>query len=330
MAGELWRSTFQIGKETTPNTTVAATRKMYFDIDGSNLKRERAARPHTFATASRDNVRAFTLGPTEVSGTLKMPLSASEILEFLLMTIKSGVTPTTPGGGTNSRLWTFVPGTSLDPTTIEWHDGANEWEAGGCYGTKLKFSGNAKDENMVEMEVFGMSLELASLTGALSDRVPDFIEGWESKLYIDSFGGTPGSTQVTGTLINWEIEIDNQLGRKYFAANTLSVGKIPIGALGVKAKLTFEASASQSSTEFTNWNAATKRLVRVDFGNNEVIESSLKKFVTIDLPGAWDAFDLGGDGEGTRTYELGLQYVYDPTNAFGLQIRAQNARTAAY
>lgn len=329
MSGELWRSTFQIGKETTPNTTVAATRKMYFDLDGSSLKRDRAARPHKFATASRDNVRAFTLGPTEISGTLKMPLSASEIVEFLLMAIKGAVTPTTPGG-TTPRLWTFVPGTALDPVTLEWDDGAIAWEAGGCYGNKLKFSGNAKDENMVELEVFGMSLAQASLTGALTDRVPDFIEGWESKLYIDSFGGTPGSTQITGTLINWEVEIDNQLGRKYFAANTLAAGAIPIGELMVKAKLTFEAAAAQAATEFSNWDGATKRLVRLDFGNNEVIETTYKKFVTIDIPGAWEAFDLGGSGEGTRTYELGLQYVYDPTNAFGLQIRAQNARTAAY
>jgi hypothetical protein len=55
-----------------------------------------------------------------------------------------------------------------------------------------------------------------------------------------------------------------------------------------------------------------------------------KKFVTVDLPGAWNAVDLGQVDEQTRVYELGLQYVYDPTNAFGLQIRAQNARTAAW
>jgi hypothetical protein len=326
MAGELWRSTFQIGKETTPGTTVAATRRMYFEPD-SKLSRERAARPHRFATGTRDNVRAFTLGPTTVGGSLKLPLSASEIIELLLMGVKGGVTPT--GAGT-PKLWTFTPGTSLDPATIEWNDGARVWEAGGCYVNKLKIAGNVKEETSVEAELFGINLASSALTGSLTERTPDFIEGWETRLFVDDLGDTPGTTQVTGTLLNWEVEIDNQLGRKYFAANTLNVGAITSGELGIKAKLTFEASAAAAATEFSNWDGATERLVRLDFGNNEVIDGSDLKFVTVDVPGAWDAFDLGGSDEGTRTYELGLQYVYDPTNAFGLQIRAQNARATAW
>lgn len=329
MAGETWRSVFQFGKETTPGTTVAATRKMYFMIDDSKLTRERDPRAHRFATASRDNVRAFTLGPTVVGGTLKLPLSASEIIELLLMGIKGAVTPTTPGG-TTPRLWTFTPHETLDAATIEWKDGANVWEAGGCYVNKLKFAGSANEEATVEAELFALNMVASSLTGSLTDRVPDFIEGWETKMFVDAFAGTPGSTQVTGTLINWEVEIDNQMDRKYFANNSNDTAGVTIGELAVNAKLTFEAAASQSTTEFTNWNAATKRLVRLFFGDNEVIETTYKKFVTLDLPGAWEAFDLGGTDRGTRVYELGLQYIYDPTNSFGLQVRCQNARTAAY
>lgn len=262
-----------------------------------------------------------------VGGTLVQPLSASEIIELLLIGIKGAVTPTGAGA---AKLWTFAPGTSLDAATVEWYDGARAWEAGGCYVNKLTFSGNVKEQNSVEAEVFGMNMSTTTLTGALTARTPDFIEGWETKLYVDSFGGTPGSTQVTGTLINWEITLDNQLGRKYFAANTQALGALAVGELMVNAKLTFEASAAAAGTEFTNWDAATKRLVRVMFGDNEVISGADKKFITIDIPGAWDAIDLGGTDEGTRTYELGLQYIYDPTNAFGFQIRAQNARATAW
>lgn len=327
MAGELWRSTFQIGLESTAGTTVAATRRLYVDTDGSNLSRERAPRVHRFATASRDNARAFTLGPTTVGGKLKMPMSASEIIELLLMGVKAGVTPT---GAGSAKLWTFTPGTALAPATIEWNDGARVWEAGGCYVSKLKISGNVKEETTVEAELFGINLVASSLTGSLAERLPDFIEGWETKLYVDAMGATPGTTQATGTLINWEVELDNQLGRKYFAANTLDVGAITMGEMEIKAKLTFEASAAAAATEFANWDGATQRLVRLDFGNNEVISGADKKFVTLDIPGAWNAFDLSGEDEGTRTYELGLQYLYDPTNAFGLQVRCQNARATAW
>jgi hypothetical protein len=328
MAGELWRPRFQFGEETTAGTRVAATRIMYFSPD-SRLTYEQQPRAHKFATASRDNTRAFTIGHSTVGGNLKMPLSASEIIELLLMGIKGNVSPTTPGG-TTPRLWTFTPGTSLDPVTIEWDDGANVWEAGGCFANKLKFTGAANAEAMLDAEIFGLNYASSSLTGSLAEAVPDFIEGWETKLFIDAFGGTPGSTQVTGFLINWDVEIDNQMNRKYFAANTKDAGAVVIGELVVKAKLTFEASAAQADTEFTNWGAATKRLIRLDFGNNEQIEGAYNKFVTIDIPGAWELFDLGGTDAGTRVYELSLDYVYDPTNAFGLQIRCQNARTTEY
>ena len=325
MAGELWQAFFQIGKESTPGTGVAATRRMYFNIDDSRLSRERTARPHRFATGSRDNVRAFTLGSTQVGGTVSLAMSADEIIELLLMTINGGVTPT----GASPYVWTFTPGTSLDPATIEWDDGANEWEANGCYGGKLSIEGSVEEENKVTMDVFGMALVSTTMTGGLTEGVPSFIEGWETNFYIDAFGGTPGTTQIEGTLINWSIEIDNQLERKYFASNTQDAGAITLGEIMVSAKLTFEASASQSDTEFTNWDAATKRLVQLEFGQNELISGSDYKYVKFNLPGAWDLFDLGATDKNTRAYELSLQYVYDPTNAYGLQIVCQNDRAAA-
>ena len=326
MAGELWRGYFQAGKETTAGTSVAATRRMYFTPD-SSFTREREARARRFSTGSRDNVRAFTNGPVVVGGTVKTPLSASEIIELLLMGIKGGVTPT---GASTPKLWTFVPGTSLDAATIEWYDGARGWDIGGCYADSLKFSGSANGEAMVEAAIFGMNMEIATPTTSLSERVPDFIEGWETKLYVDSFGGTAGSTAASGVLVNWEVEITNGLGRKYFADNTKNAGAITINELEVKAKLTYEASATAAATEFANFDAATKRLVRLEFGQNEVISGSDKKFVTIDIPGAWEAVNLGGTDENTRVYELSLQYVYDTTNAYGVQIRAQNARATAW
>lgn len=326
MAGELWRQYYQIGKETTAGTTVAATRRMYFNVDNSNLTRERPARPKKFATGTRDNVRAMTLGSVEVSGSIEMPLSASEIIELLLMGIEGGVTPT----GSGPYVWTFTPGTALDAATLEWYDGARGWDAGGMYVNKLTFEGSVEDEAMVKAELFGLNMAIATPTSSLTERVPDFIEGWETKLYIDNFGGTPGTTAVTGTLINWSVEIDNQLERKYFANNTQTAGALPIGELMVTAKLLFEASPAGTATEYGYWDAVTKRLVRLEFGQNEVISGSDKKYVTIDLPGAWDGVDLGQTDKGTRVYEMSLQYIYDPTNSFGLQIECQNSRSSAY
>lgn len=329
MAGEIWLSRFQVGKETVAGTSVAATRKMYYTPE-SVLSKTRDSRPKRFAVGSRDNVRAHRVGPGIVGGTLITDMSEDEIVELALMTIKGAVTPTTPGGGTNSRLWTFTPGTTLDPVTLEWHDGANEWEAAGCHGSSLRIAGSANGPNVVTCEVFGRNLVPAALTGALADRVPRFIEGWESKYYLTAHAGTPRATNIAGTLINWDVLLANNLGRKYFADNVNAAGGVTIGELQVTATLTIEAAVAAADTAFTDWEADTLKLVGLEFGNNTIIEAALTRFVTLDIPGAWTAVDLGQVDEQTRVYQLGLQYVYDVTNAFGFQLRAQNARTAAY
>lgn len=328
MTGELWRSRVQIGLETVAGTPVAATRKMYFGPD-ARLSREREGRFHRFATGTRDNVRAFTSGPQVAGGSLPMPLSASELIELLLMGIKGGVAPSTPALGV--YLWEFVPGdTALDPATLEWYDGARGVRAAGCYVNSLTFDGSANGENLVTAELFAHGVDLSAITGGLPERVPDFIEGWETRFFLDAHAGTPGATNIAATLINWNVVISNNLGRKYFADNSNALGAVTTGELAVTAKLTIEASAAQAVTEYANWDAEALRLVRLEFGQNEVISGTLKRLVSLDIPGAWSVFDLGGTDEGTRVYELEMGYVYDPTNAFGLQIRCQNDRAQAW
>jgi hypothetical protein len=327
MPGELWRSTTQIGLESVPGTSVPATRKMYFREPV--LTREREPRLYRFATGSRDNARAQTLGPVEAGFTGNMPMSSEEIIELLLMTVKAGVTPTTPGG-TLPRLWTFTPGVTLAAATVEWDDGARAWEATGSHINELTITGNVNEENIVEFEGFSRNVVQEPLTPALSDRVPTFIEGWESKIYIENLGGVPGTTVIPAFLQAWEVTIANGLERQYFADNTLSAGAINIGELEVTAELTVSAVSAQALTEFNHMDAEQYRLVRLMFGDNEVIETTYKRFVTIDLPGGWSAVELGEDNAGARMYRLSMQGIYDSSLGAGLQIRAQNSRITAF
>jgi hypothetical protein len=335
MSGELWLGQFQAGVETTPGTPVAATRILYGNPD-SVLTRSRTPRPHMFMTGTRDNTRALTLGPVEAGGTFRMPLSSSEIIEFLLMGIKGGVTPTTPGGGTTSKQWAFTPGTSLDSATIEWNDGARAWQGTGMRVGSMEIAGSVGAENTFTATLFGQNLATmgGGLTGSLTSRTPDFFEGYETKMYLDSFGGTAGTTAVAGTLINWTIRFNNNMTRKYTANNTLAASATPAGTLECTADFTFEASSSTALSEFNNWEngtaSPTKRLVRLEFGNNAILEGAIKSRVMVDLPGSWTTVDLGGNDAGTRTYSFGYTYVFDPTNAFGVKVTCVNNRTAAW
>lgn len=283
--GQLWSGVAQWGLETTAGTAVAATRKMY--LREPTLSRERAPRVHRFATGTRDNVRAFTNGPITAAGSFSMPLSASEILEVLAISVQDGVTPTTPSGATNARLFTYKPTGALSSITMEWDDGARVYEGVGMRGNSMTIAGSAMEENTVSVDLFGTDVTVGgSLTGALSERTPSFFEGWQTRLYIDSFSATPGTTPIPGLLRNWSVQFNNNLGRVYTADNTLAANRITSGELDITATLTFDAYSSQTATEFANWDATTQRLVRLEFlGPADGIETGANEVQTITISG---------------------------------------------
>lgn len=288
------------------------------------FQRSRVGKSYAFATGTRDNVRAFTLGPIVAGATaLKQPLSSDEILELLLIGMKGGVTPTT-------GVWTFTPG-DLDSATFEYFDGAQGWRVGGCYANKLTIAGSVEGDNSLEAEIFGKTFDtFPTLTPSLAERVPIVMEGWETLLYIDTFAGTPGTTVVPGTLLNWSIVFDNQLERKYFADNTLALGKVAVGAIKVDAKLTFEAATTAGLAEYGNWDSVTPRLVTLRFGNGNTIGGVTQGTVEVAIPGNWMGVDLGQTDKGTRVYELTQTYLYSPTLAAGIQVKVTSARLTAF
>jgi hypothetical protein len=264
------------------------------------------------------------------------------------------------------------------------------------------------------------------------------MEGWQTRLYMDAFGAVPGTTQIPGLLRNWQVQMQNNLARVYTADNVLAANRVVSGMLDVTSKLTFDANPAQALTEFSNWDAATKRIIRLEFvGPNAEIEAAVNdvqtgtisgspssgamplnvlgvttagvafdatgaqaasaiqtalqaafgstytvggtgsaggpwvitfsgpgvagrtipiitngtstfdagtvgwvhttagysggRSVTVDIPGAWTAVNLGGNADQIRTYELDLQSVYDPTTlAAMIAITCQNNRATAF
>lgn len=330
--GHLWRSTWQAAVEVTYGTAVAtATRKLYYASD-SAFRQEIESRDHHFAVGRRDNNLEVTNGPQMPSGRVSLPLDSHECMELFNIAIGTPTT-TTPATATNTRLHTYKPGSSAPESgTFQWDDGARPWRMTGVYANSFSIQGSANGENMMSAELFAKGMTQTALAGTPTDRTPSFYEGWESKIYLDAIGATAGTTNIANTLINWNITFNNQLGRKFTADNVNSMNKATIGELQCTAEFVFEASEAISLTEYNHWfnDDVSGRLIRLEFGNNDVIEAALKTFVTIDLPGKYTSFDLGQSDAGTRCYGIRYSYKYDSTNAYGIQARLQNLRTAAW
>jgi hypothetical protein len=284
-SGQLWGTKFQIGRETIAGTAVAATRVIYFNSDGS-LSRTQKAREQRFAVGRRDNRLGVTNGPVEAGGTVSFPMSASEILEPLAFTVQGGVTATTPTGATAGRQWVFKPSVTIDSATLQWDDAARQWHATGVQGDTFTIKGSVNDTNMVTVDLFATDVVQNALTGALTDRVPTFLEGWQTLIYVDTFGTVPGRSQIPGFLHSWNVPFNNQLGRWYAAGNTLSANRLTQGELDVTGTLTVDAYSAQAAAEFANWGNGVKKTIRLEFlGTRGSIEASVNEVQTVAFTG---------------------------------------------
>jgi hypothetical protein len=331
MSGEQYLQFIQVGHESVEGVAVAATRRVYAT---GNIVRDRATHVVDASTGTRDQTVDIKARSVTAGGSLTLPVSSDELLEFLLCGIKGGVTPVTALG---ASTWTFVPG-ALDSLTLEYYDGYRAWQENGVKVNSIRIAGSATADNTVTLDLFardavyvGQSgVTFAAMTPSLTERVPMTIEGWESVLYIDPFGATPGTTLVSDTLISWDFTIANNLGRKYYGNNTTATGKVTTGVINITGQVTFEANAA-AVAEYANREGATKRIIRLQFGNNiGVGTGTAKKTVNLDIPGGWTTVDLTPEDQGTKVYRFNFNYVRDPTNGFPVQMQLINGRSAAW
>jgi hypothetical protein len=259
----------------------------------------------------------------------------------------AAITLTAPGNGTQfaptvaptgAYKWVFKPGNGVDPQTYEWFDGYRAWRAFGCKMEDLKFTGDVKADTKVTGTYWARDLQnsatvpaFTTMSGPLADRVPSYIQGWESKLYLDPIGAVAGTTNVPQTMALWDVTLKNNQGRKYWADNTTAAEGIILGELGIQAGFTLEGNAA-GFQEYQNWDAGVKRLARIELGNNgaNLGTTNVKPKVWIDIPGVWTATDLTPENDGTKAYKFTYDYQYDVTNAFGIQITVFSSRATAY
>ncbi len=328
--GALWRERIQLGKEVTPGTGVVATRVAY--ANSISLTRPRDQREHRISRGTRDNVIARTQGPVTAGGSMAMGVHPAELLEPLMATFDGAVTPTTPSGATLTREWAFKPGLSPASMTIERQDGANTERGLGMRVNQMTIAGNVREANNATFELFGTDVDrsFSALTTGLTERSPLPLEGWQTNLYIDPFGTAFATARTQKiAMINWNIVVNNSMGRKFLAQNTLAARRVIMGDLGVTANLLLEGMEADTVTERTNADANTPRLVRLEFIGPE-IETGFNELVWVDLPGYWATPDTNQADEGTRAYGFPFNYVFDPTLGAGIQVTLRNARTTAF
>ncbi len=206
---------YQIGKEVTWGTAVAATAQLGMvedlkitpEMEAENIKDSRG----TLAPAYQAAVFGYN-ATAKLSGILSY-----EDLPYILDNMCGEATPsganpytyayTAPLGTLPTRrVWTLIKGMSA-PTS-------NIYTLAGGVIQEATFKTETKKPVSYDLTLVGKSAATGSLA-ALSDRSLTPIMAHQGLLYIDAVGGTIGSTAITTLWMSWELNVKTNAQANY-------------------------------------------------------------------------------------------------------------------
>lgn len=187
----------QVGKETTLGTAVSAGKKLLsleVDMD-PNIPAEMIRSAGSMADTG------VVIGKEWTKVGLKSKAAAYDDLLYLLCThFKQGAI-TTPGGGTNTRLWTITPSTTdsntADSLTMEFGNSVNAYKVAGVRVDDLEIT--YKPDATVELSascIGKATSEGITMTSSPTDITLRPIGPKQVDFYLDTSFGSIGTTQV--------------------------------------------------------------------------------------------------------------------------------------
>jgi hypothetical protein len=247
------------------------------------------------------------------------------------MAIKAVTSPSTPGGGTLSRLWTFAPTMTSDDlksATIWWGDPGNQILRS-TYNMidELTISADASSEDGAMMSVTGYGKFPTSVAAPTypSQIAPGLIIGQNMELWVDTSSAI-GTTAITGRVVSTEWTIPAGTTQKYLAGGTtadLSFSRHGRLKRHAEANIVFELA---DMAQYDLFAAGTVAKTRIRLNGMTAIETTLFPYVELDIYGPYD-FDSWGDLEGSnRTIALTILSEYDATAGYDFALKVQNAR----
>lgn len=297
----------QIGKESTWGTGVTPTAKL-MSIETCKI------RP---ITQMMIHSSLGSLGPSGAASVLKIDGEASiggeavyEDLPYWLDSLFGEATPT----GSDPYVYGYAAPLTTEPTprimTLVQGDNAGNYVYGleGALVNKLVISGKSGEAIKWSADLIGENGVPDSLA-ALSDRTVNGIMAAHMDLYIDAWGGTIGSTQITTTFFSFELTL-NAARATYHGIGSVQ----PKGYREAKYTGTLKLSLEMDSTSqgyldaIIAGSAAWQRQVRLSAANGANLGLDL------DFAGtAIKAPELFTDQDGVVTVDLELESTYNPT-----------------
>ncbi len=317
--GERTFNIAQIGKESIKGTAVAATARLLGDV---KVPKDQVPVYPGFNLGIRaKDVESHSYQQLVDGLVLDFPTAYFQLLPWLAsMTLKGNITPGAHSGGTGFFDWDHTPAltsasNAQDSFTVEMGDNVQAYEANYLLGKKLTISGAMGNNEPVKasVETFGQKLVPSTFTSAIAIPSIETMIANLTKLYINSSWATKGTTQVTGLLIDYSLEILTGLVPRHHG-NGLSFDSHKEGPIDAMLKLTLEGDAAVDAYYDgcypTPGTPKTKYAIELDIpgSGHNVLKVAL-----------WGEFEeiipLGSEKDGNNLYSALFHGLYDPTGA---------------
>jgi hypothetical protein len=327
---------FQLGKEGTRGTAVAATNRLLID----SLSVDPGAVTHKPTPAVGTLTRQ---GPTSITRKLAQlkaagPLSYEQIGYFLGMGVKGAVTaPATPP----LYVYTYNPDEISDPNpdtyTIERRlsdmlasPGYDDIEMEYCFARQFTIKGAEGEEAVwqIDADIVGRQVTSTTLTGAIAVPTVEEILVLKTAVYINDTWAALGNTQITGQVLDFSLTYDTGLKELFCPDGNLffsrySFAGSPGRARGATLDLTMLVSTAMAA-ERTKAQAGATRFVQLK------ATGASSKEVTLGMAVQHESGDIAevGAKDGLRIVSMKLVPLYDATGAAHFKAVVKNLLAA--
>ena len=319
----------QIGKETTRGTAVAATKRL---IGTLSMTPEVTWHRPVDERASLAEFRRAVVTARSARLRYEGDATYEQIINFLAMALKGGVTPTQPDptNAPNTYQWTFTPNltskNNQDSFTVEYGDDTQEWESTFVVVENLELGVALGEVVSLRADLFGRFPSKSTFTAGLSDPTVNEIVANDVRVYIDGSWSALGTTQKSNLVAGATIRFPTGLVPIKYADGSLDFSDL------VEQRRHFEleldlAMGSDAITEYDAYVAGTSRAIRLEF-TGSLIEASYNRKLTIDIFGKYTtAPELFGDRDGENLIRLQLS-SHDDGNGNELSVAVINTESS--
>jgi len=305
----------QLGQETTAGTEVNATTLWL----GVGSLEDRQAIEYVNADIAIMSGDGQTYSPYQLGSISFEPTPATfEQLGYILTAGIQNSNRAADGTGSGYVGTYTLPTTqanTVDTYTIEAGDNAQEEQMLYSFVEAFNLSGKSQEAVMVSADWLGRDVATGTKTASLSPPEDENILFQKGLLFIDTTGGTFGTTTQSNTLLEFNLSVDTGLRPLWSADGELYFSAVKYTAPEITLDVTFEHNTTSIAQKAVAV-AEGARLVRLKFEGSALTTADTYTYKTliIDLAGTWNApFDKLGDIDGNSIVSGHFTSRYDVT-----------------